>query len=81
VAEDHRTGLLLLAALPTVAWLTAGVVGALVFEVGGIGVRVLGYWESYLLIGFLSLFGLVALRLALNPKDRLVYRQTDSPAD
>jgi len=80
-AEDHRAGLLLLALLPTLAWLTAGVAGALVFEIGGIGPRVLGYWESYVLIGFFSLFGLISLRLALNPNDRLVYRQPKPTPD
>ena len=81
VLEDHRTGLLALALLPTVLWLAAGIVGALVFEIGGIGPRVLGYWESYVLIGFFSLFGLISLRLALNPKDRLVYRQPSATSE
>jgi hypothetical protein len=75
IGGDQRLGLLLLAVAPSIAWLAAGVVGALVFEIGGIGPRVLGYWESYVLIVFFSLFGLISLRLALNPKDRIVYRQ------
>jgi hypothetical protein len=81
IGGDQRFGLLLLAVAPTIAWLVAGVIGALVFEIGGIGPRVLGYWESYVLIVFFSLFGLISLRLALNPKDRVVYRQPGrSPA-
>ena len=81
VGEDHRLGLLILALLPTIAWFAAGIIGALVFEIGGIGPRVLGYWESYVLIAFFSLFGIISLRLALNPKDRRVYRQPASASD
>ena len=74
IGHDHNTGSIALAFLPTICWLVAGAIGAIVFEVGGIGPRVLTYWESYALIAFFSLFGTVSLRLALNPKDRLVYR-------
>ena len=74
VTGDHRAGLVVLALLPTMAWLAAGIAGALVFEVGGIGVRVLGYWEAYLIILLFALFGVASLRVALSPKDRRVYR-------
>jgi hypothetical protein len=76
VAGDHSALLLLLAILPTILWLAAGVIGGLVFEVGGIGVRALAYWEAYLLIGLFALFGVTSLRLALNPRDRRVFRPT-----
>ncbi len=74
VAGDHRPAFLVLALLPTALWLAAGVIGGLVFEVGGIGVRSLAYWESYLLILLFAAFGVISLRLALNPRDRRVYR-------
>jgi hypothetical protein len=78
VAGDHSAALLLLALLPTLLWLTAGVIGGLIFEIGGIGVRSLAYWESYLLILLFAVFGLMALRIALNPRDRRVYRASSS---
>lgn len=74
IAGNHSGQLLLLAILPTVLWLAAGIAGGLVFEIGGIGLRVLSYWESYVLILLFSIFGVVSLRLALNPKDRHIYR-------
>jgi hypothetical protein len=79
VAGDHRVGLLVLALLPTVLWLAAGAAGAIVFEVSGIGPRVLSYWESYVLILACSVLGVVTLRLALNPKDQRVYRAPETP--
>jgi hypothetical protein len=36
-------------------------------------------WESYLLIGLFAGFGTVSLRIALNPKDRLVHRPPVTP--
>src|SRR5687768_16667917 len=60
--------------LATVAWLTSGTVAGFVFTVGGVGKRALWLWESYLLIGLFAVFGTVSLRIALNPKDRLVHR-------
>jgi hypothetical protein len=74
VVEERRTLLLFLGLLPTVLWLTAGLVGGLVFEIGGIGLRALAYWEGYLLMLLFTLFGVISLRLALNPRDRRVYR-------
>ncbi|HEU0075125.1 MAG TPA: hypothetical protein VFS30_14065 [Dehalococcoidia bacterium] len=67
-------GLLLLALLPTLLWLVAGIAGGVIFHVGGIGYRSLGYWESYVLILTFSWLGLLALRLALNPYDRRIHR-------
>ena len=80
-AGDHRPALLVLGLLPSVLWLTAGAVGGLIFEIGGIGPRSLVYWESYLLIVLFALFGSVSLRLALNPRDRRVYRAPASAPD
>jgi hypothetical protein len=74
VLGDHRAGLVALALLPTVLWLAAGIAGGLIFEIGGIGLRSLAYWEAYLLILLCAVFGVVSLRLALNPRDRRVYR-------
>ena len=70
----HSIGLLLVALLPTVLWLACGVAGGVIFHVGGIGYRSLRYWESYGLILIFSGFGLLALRLALNPHDRRIHR-------
>jgi hypothetical protein len=67
-------GLLLLGLLPTALWLIAGIIGGIVFHVGGIGYRSLGYWESYVLILTFSFLGVLALRLALNPYDRRIHR-------
>src|SRR6266540_6688297 len=69
---DHRIVLAVASVLPTVLWLVAGVIGGLVFEIGGIGVRSLAYWESYLLILLFACFGSISLRIALNPRDRYV---------
>ena len=46
----------------------------LVFEISGLGVGVLAYWESYALMLVFGLFGVVSLRLALNPRGVRVYR-------
>ncbi len=70
------TELLIIAWLPTVLWLAAGIAGGVIFHVGGIGYRSLGYWESYVLILTFSCFGVLALRLALNPYDRRIHRAT-----
>jgi len=67
-------GLLLLSLLPTALWLICGIAGGVIFHVGGIGYRSLGYWESYVLILMFSAFGVLALRLALNPYDRRIHR-------
>ena len=66
--------LLLLSLLPTLLWLMAGIAAGVIFHVGGIGYRSLGYWESYVLILSFSWLGVLALRLALNPYDRRIHR-------
>jgi hypothetical protein len=66
--------------LAVVAWLSCGAVGGVWFSVGGIGRRALLFWESYLLIALFAAFGTVSLRIALNPKDRLVHRAPKTPA-
>lgn len=81
LAGDHRPGLLILSLLPSALWLTAGAIGGLIFEIGGIGLRSLAYWESYLLILLFAAFGSVSLRLALNPRDRRVYRAPAAAPD
>jgi hypothetical protein len=81
VMGNHGLPLAALAVLPTVLWLAAGVTGGLFFEIGGIGIRSLAYWESYLLILLFACFGLISLRLALNPRDRRVYRPAPSKVD
>ena len=74
IQGDHSFGLALLAVLPSVVWLLAGLTGATMFVTGGIGPRALAYWESYVLILLFSGFGVISLRLALNPGDYRVYR-------
>jgi hypothetical protein len=73
VAGQGSAPLLALALLPTFLWLAAGAAGAVIFEVGGLGVRSLAYWESYVLILVFALFGSVSLRLAVAPGGRVVY--------
>jgi hypothetical protein len=78
---DHRAVLVFLSLLPSLLWLAAGVIGGLVFEIGGIGLRSLAYWESYLLILLFGCFGSISLRIALNPRDRYVYRASATAPD
>ena len=80
VAGNHNLNLTLLALLPSLLWLLAGVIGGLVFEIGGIGLRSMSYWEAYLLMLPFAAFGAITLRLALNSKDRRVYRGPASDA-
>jgi hypothetical protein len=76
VLGEHHTGLLLISVLPLALWLVAGIVGGFVFHIGAIGRSSLAYWESYMLIVFFALFGVISLRLALDPRDRRVYHAT-----
>jgi hypothetical protein len=78
IIAGHGVWLLLLALLPTALWLAAGIAGGVIFHVGGIGYRSLGYWESYVLILTFSWLGVLALRLALNPYDRRIHRAPPS---
>jgi purine-cytosine permease-like protein len=66
--------------LPSIVWLACGIVGGVIFHVGGIGYRSLLYWESYALILIFSGFGVLALRLALNPYDRRIHRAAQPDA-
>ena len=79
ISGDHDSRYAWFSLLAIAAWLVCGTVGGLVFSVGGIGRRALWYWESYLLIGLFAAFGTVSLRIALNPKDRLVHRAPTTP--
>jgi hypothetical protein len=72
--DNDDTMLLSLAILPTVLWLFCGLVGGLIFEIGGVGWRTLAYWEAYLLMLVFIAMGVITLRLAVNPRDRQVYR-------
>ena len=76
IAGHHDSLALFVSLLPLALWITAGVVGGLIFEIGGIGLHSLAYWESYLLILLFAACGTVSLRIALNPRDRRVYRST-----
>ena len=76
ILGERHTGLFVLSIVPLVLWLVAGIVGGLVFHIGAIGRGALAYWESYMLIVFFALFGVISLRLALDPRDRRVYRAT-----
>lgn len=66
--------LLILAVLPTLAWVICGFIGGLFFEISGVGWRTLGYWEAYLLMLVFISMGVISLRLALSPGDRIVHR-------
>jgi hypothetical protein len=74
VEANDNALLLALAVLPTVLWLLCGLVGGLIFEVGGVGWRALTYWEGYLLMLVFIASGVITLRLAMNPGDRQVVR-------
>jgi hypothetical protein len=60
--------------MPLVLWIIAGVAGGLVFHVGAIGRGSLAFWETYVLLLLFAAFGVISLRLALDPRDRRVYR-------
>ena len=79
---ERNPGLNLLAILPLALWLVAGTVAGFIFHIGGIGRAALTYWESYVLILLFAAFGVISLRLALDPRDRRVYRSPPaSPHD
>lgn len=80
IGDNHDVRLATLSVVAIAAWLICGAVGGMWFSVGGIGKRALKYWESYLLIALFAAFGTVSLRIALNPKDRRVYRAPTTPA-
>ncbi len=74
LSDNDDTLLLVLSVLPTVLWLLCGLIGGLIFEVGGVGWRTLGYWEAYLLMLVFITMGAITLRIAISPSDRIVYR-------
>jgi hypothetical protein len=71
---EQSLALVLGGLVPSGLWLACGIAGGVIFHVGGIGYRSLLYWESYALILIFCGFGVLALRLALNPHDRRIHR-------
>ena len=74
ILGERHLGLYLLSILPLALWLVAGTVAGFIFHIGAIGRSSLAYWESYVLILLFACFGVISLRLALDPRDRRVYR-------
>lgn len=72
---------LTLALLPTAVWFGAGIAGGLIFEISGLGYRVLAYWEAYVLILLFTVFGVTSLRVALNPHGRRIHRGAATSGD
>jgi len=79
--DNDDTLLLALALLPSVIWFLCGLIGGLIFEIGGVGWRTLTYWEAYLLMLVFITMGVITLRLAVNPRDRHVYRGPTAKRD
>jgi hypothetical protein len=71
---DQQAWHVALGLLPLAFWLVAGIAGALIFEIGGLGPRTMAYWESYVLILVFAVFGVLSLRVALSPESRQVHR-------
>ena len=71
---ERHFGLYLGGLLPLLLWLVAGVIGGLVFHLGAIGRSSLALWETYVLLLLFAAFGVISLRLAIDPRDRRVYR-------
>ena len=67
--------------LPLLLWLTAGTIGGLIFNLGAIGRGSLAYWESYVLLLLFAAFGVISLRLALDPRGRRVYHAPPAGGD
>jgi hypothetical protein len=79
IGGNHEAKYALGAVVVIAAWLACGTVGGFFFTIAGVGKRSLYLWESYLLIGLFAAFGTLSLRIALNPKDRLVHRPPPAP--
>jgi hypothetical protein len=79
ISGDHDWKPAVAAVVAIVAWLACGTVAGFFFTIGGVGKRSMLLWESYLLIGLFAAFGTLSLRIALNPKDRLVHRAPTTP--
>jgi len=71
---DQQAWHVALGLLPLLLWVIAGVTGALIFEIGGLGMRTMAYWESYVLILVFAVFGVLSLRVALSPQSRQIHR-------
>jgi hypothetical protein len=71
---DQQSWHVALGILPTVLWLAAGITGVLIFEISGLGLRTLAYWEAYVFIVLFSVFGVLSLRVALSPHGAGVHR-------
>jgi len=80
ISGNHEAKYAIGAVVAIVAWLTCGTVAGFFFTIAGVGKRSMLLWESYLLIGLFAAFGTLSLRIALNPKDRLVHRAPTTPA-
>lgn len=76
---DQQAWHVALALLPTAVWLGCGIVAALIFEIGGLGMPTLAYWEAYALMLVFAAFGLVSLRIALSPESRQIHRGARGP--
>jgi hypothetical protein len=74
---DH----VLISLTPLALWFVAGVVAGFIFHVGAVGRQSLAYWESYMLILLFGVFGVISLRLALDPRDRRVFHATAQALD
>jgi hypothetical protein len=74
ILGERHLGLYLISFLPLALWLAAGVVGGLVFHIGAIGRGSLAFWETYVLLLLFAAFGVISLRLAIDPRGRRVYR-------
>lgn len=81
ILGERHLGLYLMSIFPLGLWLVAGIVGGLIFHIGGVGRSALSYWESYVLLLLFACFGVISLRLALDPRDRRVYRVPTEPRD
>lgn len=74
--DRHGIGHVAVALTPLFLWLTAGIVAGFIFHIGAVGKQSLAYWEAYALILLFGVFGILSLRLALDPRDRRVFHTT-----
>ena len=81
ILGERHLGLYLVSVLPLVLWLAAGIIGGFIFHIGAIGRGSLAFWETYVLLLLFAAFGVISLRLALDPRDRRVYRSPVTPRD
>lgn len=74
ILDERHLSLYVFCLLPLVAWLTVGIIGGFVFHIGAIGRSSLAFWETYVLLLLFAVMGVISLRLALDPRERRVYR-------